>query len=359
MPTIALDVMSGDAGLQAAVDAACLARAKNLEWEILLVGDETKIRSALKQSSGSDSSWQVIHTEAVISMDDSPSQAVRRRGTSMRRALELVAEKKADAAVSAGNTGALMGLGVLILRPIKGISRPAIAAFMPNPNPRHSCCMLDLGANATCTPEMLRDFALMGTALAHSIKKVEQPRVGLLNIGEEDHKGNQMLKAAGELLRAHPAINFIGNVEGYAVYNNEVDVIVCDGFSGNVALKVSEGLAQMISGIIRGTLQETILSRLGALLLYPLIAKLRRRLDHRQYNGASMLGLRNVVVKSHGNADKIAFAAAIQTAIAAVEQNLPAIIAKNSAISPPLADSISSAAADSDNQLTPVSAAAV
>lgn len=361
MPVIALDVMSGDAGLQVAIDAACLIRSQNPDWEILLVGDENKIRPALKQIDTTGCRWQIIHADAVISMDDSPGQAVRRRNTSMRRTLELVAENKADAAVSAGNTGALMGLGVLILRPIEGISRPAIAAFMPNLNPKHACCMLDLGANATCTPEMLRDFALMGSALSHSVKKIPRPRVGLLNIGEEDHKGNQTLKQAAQLLRDNPAINFTGNVEGYAVYSNDVDVIVCDGFSGNVALKVSEGLAKMIAGIIRGTLQETIFARLSALLVYPLLAKLRRRLDHRRYNGASLLGLRNVVVKSHGNADKVAFAAAIQTAIAAVEQNLPAIIAQSSAGGkpPPAEAAAVIEPSESDSQLTPLSAPAV
>ena len=335
MPVVALDVMSGDAGLNVAIAAARRSKIANASWQFTLVGDKARISDALSDIGEAASDWRIEHAAQEVSMREAPARALRRRDTSMRRALELVAQKEAVAAVSAGNTGALMGLGMLVLRPIEGIARPAIASFIPNRNPQHSCCMLDLGANVKCTAAMLRDFALMGSALVQALKNKSHPRVGLLNIGEEEYKGSDVLKEAGQLLANNPSINFIGNIEGYSVYSSgsdSVDVVVCDGFSGNVALKVSEGLAKMISGMLQDTLRETWHAKLCGLLAYPLLSKLRRRFDHRQYNGASFLGLQGVVVKSHGNADEIGFLAAIQTAIEAAKQDLPAIIAKSAAI---------------------------
>lgn len=332
MPAVALDVMSGDAGPGIAIAAAQRCRRAHAGWQFILVGDEEKIRAELKKRGMENEEWRIEHADEVVSMKELPTRAVRRRNTSMRRALELVAQGEAAAAVSAGNTGALMGLGVLVLRPIPGINRPAIASFVPNRDPQHSCCMLDLGANVKCSAPMLHDFALMGAALVQTVKNKKNPRVGLLNIGEEEHKGNEVLKEAAALLKNNPHINFIGNIEGYAMYSSgsdSVDVVVCDGFSGNVALKVSEGLAKMVREMIKDVLGENWLCRVCGVLATPLLLRLRKRFDHRQYNGASFLGLQGVVVKSHGNADEIGFAAAVQTAIEAAKQDLPGIIARN------------------------------
>lgn len=368
MPGVALDVMSGDAGLRVALAAAQHCRTANPGWEFILVGDEALIRRELQRRGDAAENWRIQHASEVVSMQDSPTRAIRRRDTSMRHALQLVADKTAVAAVSAGNTGALMGLGVLLLRPIAGISRPAIASFIPNRDPQHSCCMLDLGANIKCSAAMLRDFALMGTALTQAVKNKAQPRVGLLNIGEEAHKGSEVLKEAAQLLHDHPHINFAGNIEGYAVYasgSESVDVVVCDGFSGNVALKVSESLAKMISSMLKDTLRETWLTKLCAVLALPLLRRLRQRFDHRQYNGASFLGLQGVVVKSHGNADEVGFAAAIQTAIEAAKQDVPGIIARTVAMAdapPPPEDAAPAAqhaASEQDATMAPLSAPAV
>lgn len=331
MRAVALDVMSGDAGMAVAIAAARRIKSAQPGWDIILVGDKARIAAELARSGGKDG-WRIHHADEVVSMQEAPARALRKRNTSMRQALQLVADGHADAAVSAGNTGVLMGLGVMVLRTIEGIPRPAIASFIPNRDPQKSCCMLDLGANVSCTPTMLHSFALMGAALVQTIKGKPRPRVGLLNIGEEHHKGSELLKEAAQLLQGDPHLNFAGNVEGYALYGEDsggIDVIVCDGFSGNVALKVSEGLAKMITGMIKDAVRATPLFRLCAVLAYPLFSHLRRQLDPRRYNGASFLGLRGVVVKSHGNADEVGFAAAIETAIAEAQQGLPAAIARN------------------------------
>ena len=328
MPTVAVDVMSGDADYDVRVAAALGIRSIFPGVEIILVGDSAAIKRRLA-TVGADKAVVVEHADEVVAMDELPMRAVRRRNTSMRRALDLVAEGRANAAVSAGNTGALLGLGVLVLKVIEGISRPAIASFVPNRNPDASCCLLDLGANAECTPEMLRDFALMGAALVKAVKKKDAPRVALLNIGEEDFKGNKLLLDAATLLKEmkkKKKLNFVGNAEGYDVYGDRVDVIVCDGFTGNVALKVSEGLAAMLTAMLKEAFQENRTARLCGLFALPVLNKLKQRMDHRAYNGACFLGLRGVVVKSHGHADEKAFTAAIRYAIEASRQNLPTII---------------------------------
>lgn len=330
--TIALDVMSGDKGAREAVAAARLVQNEHLRTNIILVGDEAVIRRELQLAGDDPKHWQIVHAGEVVAMDELPGRAIRKRDTSMRRALELVKDRKAAAAVSAGNTGALMGLGVLLLRMIDGISRPAIAAFIPNRRPEYSVCMLDLGANVSSSPAMLRDFALMGTALVQAVKRKEKPTVGLLNIGEEVYKGDDNIRSTLGLLSDNPHINFVGNVEGHAIYRSDqqsADVVVCGGFSGNVALKVSEGVAKTITGILHDTVHASPLSKFFGLLAYPLLSQLRRRLDHRRYNGASFLGLRGVLVKSHGNADKVGLAAAINVAIDEAERDLPELIRQN------------------------------
>ena len=306
--------MSGEAGPEPAAAAARRFAAANPAAEVALVGDPARL-SAL---AGDDPRVSVVAAPGVVRMDEPPAGAIRRRDTSMRRALELLAENKADAVVSAGNTGALLGLGVLVLRLVNGAARPAIASFVPNLGgtgaPGDFSCMLDLGANVECDSEMLRQFAVMGAALTRAVKNTPRPSVRLLNIGEEQFKGRDELKAAAAKLESETDLRFDGNMEGYDIYRGAADVIVCDGFTGNVALKVSEGLAAMLSRKIGGAFRAGPAARLCGIAAWPVLRKLRAEMDHRKYNGACLLGLRGVVVKSHGNADAEAFAAAIQFA---------------------------------------------
>ena len=263
----------------------------------------------------------IVPASEVVAMDDSVEIALRRKkDSSMRRAIELVKDGKADACVSSGNTGALMAVARYVLKTLPGIDRPAIATYLPN-IAGSGTLMLDLGANVDCLAEHLLQFAVMGTAFAAAGGHAN-PRVGLLNIGEEVIKGNEMIKQAGELLRqAHVEgrLNFLGNVEGNDIFKGTADIVVCDGFVGNVALKTSEGLAQMLSGMIRQEFMRSPLSRLMALAALPVLRRFRRRVDHRRYNGAALLGLRGLVFKSHGSADAFAFQQAMERAREAAE----------------------------------------
>jgi len=238
----------------------------------------------------------------------------------MRRSIECVRDARAQACVSAGNTGALMALSRMVLKTMEGIDRPAIAAQMPNVR-GGATMMLDLGANVDCTAEHLLQFAIMGAALSSALDQSRRPSIGLLNIGEEVIKGNDVVKQAGELLRSS-GLNFIGNVEGKDIFSGTVDVVVCDGFVGNVALKTSEGLASMLAQTLREEYGRGLVSRLAALVSLPVIQRIRRRMDHRRYNGASLVGLRGIVFKSHGSADELAFQTALARAAHAVERNL-------------------------------------
>jgi len=264
---------------------------------------------------------EIVPASEVVTMDDSVEIALRRKkDSSMRRAIELVKDGKADACVSSGNTGALMAVARYVLKTLPGIDRPAIATYLPNIT-GSGTLMLDLGANVDCLAEHLLQFAVMGTAFAAAGGHAN-PRVGLLNIGEEIIKGNEMIKQAGELLRqAHVEgrLNFLGNVEGNDIFKGTADIVVCDGFVGNVALKTSEGLAQMLSGMIRQEFTRGPLSRLMALAALPVLRRFRRRVDHRRYNGAALLGLRGLVFKSHGSADAFAFQQAMERAHEAAE----------------------------------------
>ena len=271
----------------------------------------------------------ICDAPGIVRMDEPPAGAIRRRDSSMRRALELVADNQADAVVSAGNTGALLGVGVLTLRLVVGAARPAIASFVPNLHrPGDFSCMLDLGANVECDSEMLRQFAVMGAALASAVKGVEKPSVKLLNIGKEQFKGRDELKDAAAKLENQPGMRFAGNMEGHDIYRGRADVIVCDGFTGNVALKVSEGLAAMLSRKIRRAFRETPLAVACGFAAWPVLRKLREEMDHRKHNGAFLLGLRGVVVKSHGNADAEAFTAAVQFAAQTRSQDVVGAIAR-------------------------------
>ena len=320
--------MSGEAGPPPAVAAARRFVADNPRAEIILVGKTDELRKFFNSDS-EPSRVSFCDAAGVVRMSEPPAGAIRKRDSSMRRALELVASGEADAMVSAGNTGALLGLGVLTLRLVVGAARPAIASFVPNlRKPGDFSCMLDLGANVECDPEMLRQFAVMGAALARTVKGVSKPSVKLLNIGEEQFKGRDELKDAAAELEKESGIDFAGNMEGYDIYRGAADVIVCDGFTGNVALKVSEGLAAMLSRKISGAFRDGPLAVACGVAAWPVLRKLREEMDHRKYNGAFLLGLRGLVVKSHGNADADAFLAAIQFAAQAGNKDLAGNIAR-------------------------------
>jgi phosphate acyltransferase len=268
-------------------------------------------------------------------MDDPPAVALRgKRDSSMRVAIELVKAGRADACVSAGNTGALMAIARFVLKTLDGIDRPAIAHMLPNERSR-STTVLDLGANVDCSPEQLVQFALLGSAMVSALQGTERPTIGLLNVGEEVIKGNDVVKRAGELLRAS-GLNFHGNVEGNDIFRGTTDVVVCDGFVGNVALKASEGLAQMLAGFVREEFTRTWLARLIALIALPVLGRFRHRVDHRPHNGACLLGLRGIVIKSHGSADAYAFGFAIRRAADAARSRL--VLRTEAAVAPLLAN---------------------
>jgi glycerol-3-phosphate acyltransferase PlsX len=319
---IAVDCMGGDVGIATTIPAALAFIERNSHASLLLVGDSDAIEKALAQNrpkfSGADTSrLEVRHTSEVVEMDDSIEVALRRKkDSSMRVAIEAVKSGDAQACVSAGNTGALMAISRYVLKTLDGIDRPAIATALPNQT-GGATTVLDLGANVDCTAEHLLQFAIMGTALAQTAHVGELPSVGLLNIGEEVIKGNDVVKQAAELLRDSP-LNFKGNVEGNDIFKGTVDVVVCDGFVGNVVLKSAEGLAHMLGSMIREEFYRSTLTKLAGLVARPVLNRFRRRVDNRRYNGAALLGLRGVVFKSHGSADDYAFRHALQRANDAV-----------------------------------------
>ncbi len=314
--------MGGDHGLSVTVPAALDFLKQVDDARLLLVGQKDAIDQALAKSRTVDSTRiEVRHASEVVAMDDPPATALRsKRDSSMRVAIELVKSGDADACVSAGNTGALMAISRFVLKMQPGIDRPAIATQLPNQT-GGTTTMLDLGANVDCEPRHLLQFAVMGAALVTALEGKERPTVGLLNIGEEVIKGNDTVKQAGELLR-ESTLDFRGNVEGNDIYEGTTDVVVCDGFVGNIALKTSEGLARMLGGFIREEYKRHVFTRLMALLSLPVLMRFRKRLDHRRYNGASLVGLRGVVIKSHGSADAYAFEFALRRAYDAVRNGL-------------------------------------
>jgi len=296
---------------------------KHPDAHLILVGTEEKILGALEQHAFGDR-LRIVHATQVVEMHEPPAQALKnKKDSSMRVAINLVKEGEADACVSAGNTGALMATSRFVLKMLPGIDRPAICPQLPSGD-AHTY-MLDLGANVDCTPEHLLQFGIMGALMAAAMDHNEQPRVALLNIGSEDIKGNEVVKAAADLL-ANSGLNFIGNIEGDGIYKGEADVIVCDGFVGNVALKASEGVAQMMARGIREEFSRNWLSKLSALIAMPVLKRFKKRVDHRRYNGALLLGLKGISVKSHGSADIFAFGQAIGRAYDAAENRVVARI---------------------------------
>lgn len=324
---LALDAMSGDHGLEMVVDAALLSLAAHPELKLVLVGDETALRRTLSQRKQSDDTrLSLQHAAEVVGMDESPSKALRnKKDSSMRVAINLVKEGRAQAAVSAGNTGALMATAKFVLKTLPGIDRPAIISAIPSLNGHVH--MLDLGANAECTAEQLLQFAVMGSALVTAIHGTERPSVALLNIGEEEIKGNEVIKQAAQLLQAS-TLNYIGYVEGDGIFLKDVDVVVCDGFAGNIALKTGEGVAKLIKHFMQEEFKRSLFTKAAALAAMPALKALGKRMDPRNYNGASFVGLNGIVIKSHGSADAHAFANAIAVAQREVEKDVPARITR-------------------------------
>jgi phosphate acyltransferase len=311
--TIAIDAMGGDHGTSVTVRAALAYLAQHPQDSIVLVGLVDAIEAELRAAGATVHAHLRIHPASeVVGMDESPQSALRgKKDSSMRVAINLVKSGEASACVSAGNTGALMATARYVLKTLPGIDRPAIASYLPTVNGQ--VCMLDLGANTDCTAEHLLQFALMGSTLVTALEHKPRPTVGLLNIGSEDIKGNEVVKQAAELLRASD-LNFYGNVEGDDIFKGVTDVVVCDGFVGNVALKTAEGVAKMMGVFLKEGFTKNLYTKLAALVSMPVLKAFKQRLDHRRYNGASFLGLKGIVVKSHGSADAFAFECAIERA---------------------------------------------
>lgn len=316
---IAIDCMGGDHGPSVTVPAALRFLAEHPAAHLLLVGQEDVLRPLLGNHA-EDNRLKIVHATEVVGMDESPALALRnKKDSSMRVAINLVKSGEADACVSAGNTGALMAISRFVLKMLPGIERPAICAPLPTINGHTH--MLDLGANVDCGPEHLLQFGIMGAMLVAAMEHKDRPTVGLLNIGEEEIKGNEAVKAAADLLR-NSGLNFVGNVEGDGIYKGEAEVIVCDGFVGNVALKTSEGLAQMLASSLRAEFKRNWLTKLAALIAISVLNNFKKRFDHRRYNGAILLGLKGISVKSHGSADQLSFGNAIARAYDAAENRV-------------------------------------
>lgn len=322
MITVALDAMGGDHGVGVTVPAAISVLDDNPELTLILVGPRDVLAAELKRRRVSESDrLRVQHASEVVAMDEPPADALRKKkDSSMRVAIDLVKNATAAAAVSAGNTGALMATARFVLKTLPGIDRPAICTTLPTLHGHVH--MLDLGANVDCTPEQLVQFAIMGSILVGAVEGKSNPRVGLLNIGAEDIKGNDTVKRTAELLRTAP-VNYCGYVEGDAIYTGDMDVIVCDGFVGNVALKTSEGLARMITHFMRQEFKRNVFTKLSALAAWPALKAFKKRVDPRRYNGASFVGLHGTVIKSHGGADRLAFEHAILEALAEARKDVP------------------------------------
>ncbi len=311
--TLAIDAMGGDHGTTVIVPAAIDYLKQFPNDTIILVGIPSAIESTLRSLHVPGSPHLRVHPASeVVGMDESPQVALRgKKDSSMRVGINLVKDGAAAAFVSAGNTGALMATARYVLKTIPGIDRPAIASYLPTI--KGQVCMLDLGANTDCSAEHLLQFALMGSTLVTALEQKPRPSIGLLNIGSEEIKGNEVVKRAAELLQASD-LNFYGNVEGNDIFKGTTDVVVCDGFVGNVSLKTTEGLAQMLGAFLREEFSRNLFTKFAAIIAMPVLNAFKRRVDHRRYNGASLLGLKGIVVKSHGSADVFAFRCAIERA---------------------------------------------
>ena len=333
MITLAVDCMGGDHGPTVTLEACRHFLTGHPDAHLLLVG----LPQALQHFQHPRAT--LVAASEVVTMEDPLEVALRRKkDSSMRVAIEQVRDGKADVAVSAGNTGALMAIARYVLKTMEGIDRPAIAGQFPNAK-GGATTMLDMGANVDCSPQHLLQFALMGTALVSVLNGNENPTVGLLNIGEEDIKGGENIKKTAELLRSAAKsgdLNFYGNVEGDDIFHGTVDIVVCDGFVGNVALKASEGLASMISGFLKKSFSINIFTKIAGIIAYPALSGFKRLVDHRRHNGAALLGLRGLVFKSHGSADALAFEVALSRAYDAAHHQLLARVERRLAHAAPL-----------------------
>jgi len=332
--TLAVDAMGGDHGPKITVPASINALTRYDQLHIILVGDRELIEKELQKNKYTNTRLSVQHASEVVEMDESPQSALKnKKDSSMRVAINLIKEEKAQACVSAGNTGALMATARYVLKMLPGIDRPAIASSLPSQ--KGTTYMLDLGANTDCTAEHLLQFAVMGAMLVSSVTGNPKPSVGLLNIGSENIKGNEIVKEAGELLR-RSHLNFYGNVEGNDIFKGTTDVVVCDGFVGNVALKTAEGIAQLMGRFLTQEFKRNWITKVMAFVSLLVLNRFKKRLDPRRYNGASFLGLKGIVVKSHGGADSYSFFFAIQTAIEESKNNVLEKIQKQLDLEMPL-----------------------
>lgn len=321
--TISIDAMGGDYGTKVTVPASLDCLQENPDLKLILVGDEAVLMPLLTQALVDfQGRLSIQHASQCVEMDESPAKVLKnKKDSSMRVAINLVRDGIADACVSAGNTGALMATARFVLKMLVGIDRPAIISTLPSIYGHTH--VLDLGANVDCTAEHLLQFAVMGNELVRAVNGIDSPKVGLLNIGEEDMKGNEQVKSAAKLLE-NSGLNYIGYVEGDSLNagSEKVDLIVCDGFVGNVALKSIEGAAKMIGFSLKEAFNQNLLTKLAGLIVYPVLKSFKQRIDPRLYNGASFLGLRGLVIKSHGGADILAFKTAIKLAEVEVKQDV-------------------------------------
>jgi glycerol-3-phosphate acyltransferase PlsX len=319
--TIAIDVMGGDQGVDVSVPAALKMLHQREELTLILVGKQELIKPLLTGSGKAMSRVQIEDAREVVSMEESPADALRKKKkSSMRIAINMVKEGKAGACVSAGNTGALMATARFVLKTVPGIDRPAIMAVLPTKHGR--LYMLDLGANADCTAEQLFQFGIMGSVVVRGIEDIQKPRIGLLNIGEEAIKGNDVIREAAALM-GESGLNYVGFIEGDSIPDRTADVVVCDGFSGNVALKTMEGTARLVKHFLVEEFSKGLYGRFAGLVAWPVLRSLSRRVDPRRYNGASLVGLNGIVIKSHGGADEVAYQQAIHTAMVEVDKDVP------------------------------------
>lgn len=324
---ISIDAMGGDFGPEVTVPAAHKALKFSKDIELVLVGQQEPLQAQLQQLGlSNEPRISIQHASEIVNMDESPAIALKKKkDSSMRIAINLVKQGAVDACISAGNTGALMATSKFVLKTIPGINRPAICTSLPTSSGHTH--MLDLGANIDCSAEHLLQFAIMGSVLAQSVDENPSPSIGLLNIGSEAIKGNETVKNANQLIQK-TGLNYIGFIEGDDIYTGSVDVVVADGFVGNVSLKTAEGLASMVNTVLKAAFKKNILTKIAALIALPVLNAVRHTLDPKQYNGASLLGLNGIVIKSHGGADVDAFLNAIKIAIIEIDKSVPARINK-------------------------------
>ncbi len=322
--TIALDIMGGDYGPRSTIPAAVQALELHSSLHLILCGHNQLIQTELNKAGVLyHPRISIQHCEQVVNMDEKPAAALRsKRESSMRKALDMVQEGKAQACVSAGNTGALLAMAHYVLKMLPGVERPALITALPTID-KKPVFLLDLGANVVCDSETLFQFAVMGSVLAEEVEGIESPKVALLNMGEEEIKGNDQIKQTAQLLTKTENINYIGYIEGGDIFSARADVVVCEGFVGNVALKTCEGIAKLIIKKLKSAIEKSFWSKLLGLILLPALKKLYKRVNPDQYNGASLIGLRGIVVKSHGNASPTAFLSAISEAVREIERQVP------------------------------------